>query len=93
MAHKKAGGSTSNLRDSQGQRLGIKLYGGQVATTGAIIVRQRGTRYIAGPNTKLSKDHTIFALKNGIVSFKPKKKIGYDGSTKKRTQVIVTPQK
>jgi len=90
MAHKKAGGSTSNLRDSQGQRLGVKLYGGQSARAGAIIVRQRGTRYMAGTNTKRSNDDTIFALSSGIVSFKKKLKKGYDGKLRERVEVNVT---
>ncbi len=92
MAHKKAGGSTSNLRDSRGQRLGVKLYGGQQATTGALIVRQRGTRYIPGVNTKRSKDDSIFALASGLVSFKHKKKRGYDGKLKPRVEVSVVAQ-
>jgi len=91
MAHKKAGGSTSNLRDSQGQRLGVKLYGGQFAQAGAIIVRQRGTRYFAGINTRRAKDDTIFALAGGLVSYKKKMKRGYDNALKKRVQVNVMP--
>src|SRR3989338_4067456 len=91
MAHKKAGGSSTNLRDSKGQRLGVKLYGGQVTKPGAIIVRQRGTRYFAGANTKTAKDHTIFSLSLGTVQFKQKMKRGYDGALKKRMQVNVVP--
>lgn len=79
MAHKKAGGSTRLGRDSQAQRLGIKLYGGERAKPGAIIVRQRGTPYRAGKNTKLGKDHTLFATANGIVKFAKKKIRKYDG--------------
>jgi len=90
MAHKKAGGSTSNLRDSQGQRLGVKLYSGEVARDGAIIVRQRGTRYMPGENTKRSKDDTIFATSNGIVSFKKKQRKGFDGKLRPRIEVNVT---
>lgn len=89
MAHKKAGGSTTNLRDSAGQRLGVKLYGGQFAQAGAIIVRQRGTRYFAGENAKRAKDDTIFAIAGGLVSYKQKMKRGYDGALKKRVQVNV----
>jgi large subunit ribosomal protein L27 len=89
MAHKKAGGSTTNLRDSKGQRLGVKLFGGQHAQAGAIIVRQRGTRYFAGANVKRSKDDTIFAIKEGFVQFKKKMKRGYDGALKKRVEVNV----
>ncbi len=73
MAHKKAGGSTRLGRDSNAQRLGIKLYGGQIAKPGDIIVRQRGTRYRSGLNTKVGKDDSIFATANGIVSFNKKK--------------------
>ncbi|MDP3995479.1 MAG: 50S ribosomal protein L27 [bacterium] len=89
MAHKKAGGSSSNLRDSKGQRLGVKLYGGEHAQAGAIIVRQRGTRYFAGANVKRSKDDTMFALKEGFVKFKKKMKRGYDGVLKQRVEVNV----
>lgn len=93
MAHKKAGGSTTNLRDSQGQRLGVKLSGGQYAQSGAIIVRQRGTRFFAGANTKRAKDDTIFALAGGFVVYKKKMKRGYDGALKNRVQVNVAPVK
>ncbi|MBI2637186.1 MAG: 50S ribosomal protein L27 [Parcubacteria group bacterium] len=89
MAHKKAGGSSTNLRDSRGQRLGVKLYGGEFARPGAIIVRQRGTRYFAGANTKRSKDDTIFAIREGFVAFKKKMKTGYDGNLKRRVEVNV----
>lgn len=67
MATKKAGGSTSNGRDSIGRRLGVKLYPGQQAKAGAIIVRQRGQKFRAGENVGMGKDHTIFAKQNGIV--------------------------
>lgn len=73
MAHKKAGGSTRLGRDSNAQRLGIKLYGGQKAKTGDIIVRQRGSRYRCGKNTMKGKDDTIFAVAEGIVKFTKKK--------------------
>jgi|TARA_B100001971_G_C18021406_1_gene447606 large subunit ribosomal protein L27 len=89
MAHKKAGGSTTNLRDSKGQRLGVKLFGGSHAKAGAIIVRQRGTRYFAGVNVKRSKDDTIFATRDGVVQFKKKMKRGYDGALKKRVEINV----
>ena len=77
------------MRDSKGQRLGVKLFGGEKTKPGAIIVRQRGTRYFAGKNVKRSKDDTIFALKEGLVEFKKKMKRGYDGALKKRVQVNV----
>lgn len=69
MAHKKAGGSSRNGRDSAGQRLGVKVYGGQQVLAGNIIIRQRGTEYHAGKNVGMGKDHTLFALINGEVKF------------------------
>jgi large subunit ribosomal protein L27 len=70
MAHKKAGGSTNNGRDSAGRRLGVKKYGGEAVLAGNIIIRQRGTKVRAGQNAGLGKDHTIFALIDGVVEFK-----------------------
>ncbi len=72
MAHKKAGGSTRNGRDSAGRRLGIKKFGGEVVIPGNIIVRQRGTKFHPGKNVSIGKDHTIFATQEGIVSFQKK---------------------
>ncbi|MBI37025.1 MAG: 50S ribosomal protein L27 [Alphaproteobacteria bacterium] len=69
MAHKKAGGSSRNGRDSAGRRLGVKKYGGEKVIPGNIIVRQRGTKFHPGDNVGIGKDHTIFALVNGQVSF------------------------
>ena len=69
MAHKKAGGSSRNGRDSAGRRLGVKLYGGQTAIPGNIIVRQRGTKFWPGEGVGMGKDHTIFATVNGAVTF------------------------
>ena len=69
MAHKKAGGSTRNGRDSESKRLGVKKYGGEQVVSGNIILRQRGTRYHAGVNVGLGKDHTIYATTEGIVEF------------------------
>ena len=69
MAHKKAGGSSRNGRDTAGRRLGVKRYGGQSVLAGNILIRQRGTKYAPGTNVGLGKDHTIFALINGIVKF------------------------
>jgi large subunit ribosomal protein L27 len=74
MAHKKAGGSTKNGRDSQSKRLGVKLFGGQKAVAGNIIVRQRGTEYYAGANVGMGTDHTLFAKANGEVKFEVKGK-------------------
>jgi len=69
MAHKKAGGSTRNGRESHSKRLGVKKFGGENVLAGNILVRQRGTEYHAGPNVGLGTDHTLFALKNGKVRF------------------------
>ena len=69
MAHKKAGGSSRNGRDSAGRRLGVKLYGGQAAISGNIIVRQRGTKFWPGEGVGMGKDHTIFATVDGAVKF------------------------
>ncbi|NBV75023.1 MAG: 50S ribosomal protein L27 [Methylococcaceae bacterium] len=72
MAHKKAGGSTRNGRDSNAQRLGVKRFGGQVVKAGNILVRQRGTRFHAGDNVGIGKDHTLFATADGRVVFEVK---------------------
>ncbi len=69
MAHKKAGGSSRNGRDSAGRRLGVKRFGDQLVNAGSIIIRQRGTKYKPGKNVGIGKDHTIFALVNGTVKF------------------------
>ena len=74
MAHKKGAGSSSNGRESHSKRLGVKIYGGQFAQSGAIIVRQRGTVHNPGLNVGIGKDHTLFALVDGIVEFKKKQK-------------------
>ena len=83
MAHKKAGGSSRNGRDSAGRRLGLKQYGGEIVVAGNIIARQRGTKWHAGPNVGMGKDHTLFALTNGRVEFRTK--------AKGRTYVSVVP--
>ncbi|MDW5376182.1 50S ribosomal protein L27 [Halomonas sp. HP20-15] len=72
MAHKKAAGSTRNGRDSESKRLGVKLFGGQVVAPGNIIVRQRGTRFHAGTGVGIGKDHTLFALDEGVIKFETK---------------------
>jgi large subunit ribosomal protein L27 len=72
MAHKKAGGSSRNGRDSAGQRLGVKRFGGETVRAGSILVRQRGTKWRVGHHVGLGKDHTIFALNDGIVTFQTK---------------------
>nr|WP_315196770.1 50S ribosomal protein L27 [uncultured Aquabacterium sp.] len=84
MAQKKGGGSTRNGRDSQPKMLGVKVYGGQVIPAGSIIVRQRGTRFHAGPNVGMGRDHSLVALVDGTVSFTVK------GSLNRKT-VVVTP--
>ncbi|MFC2114103.1 50S ribosomal protein L27 [Bacteroidota bacterium] len=73
MAHKKGAGSSSNGRESHSKRLGIKIFGGQVVKAGNIIVRQRGTKHHPGDNVGLGKDHTIFAVADGVVEFRKKK--------------------
>ncbi|MFV3074608.1 50S ribosomal protein L27 [Niveispirillum fermenti] len=70
MAHKKAGGSSRNGRDTAGRRLGVKRFGGESVLAGNILVRQRGTKFHAGPNVGIGKDHTLFALVDGNVEFK-----------------------
>ncbi|WP_375626635.1 50S ribosomal protein L27 [Bartonella sp. MU37NMGALS] len=72
MAHKKAGGSSRNGRDSESKRLGVKKFGGETVIAGNIIIRQRGTRWHPGNNVGIGKDHTLFALSNGKVSFQRK---------------------
>jgi large subunit ribosomal protein L27 len=69
MAHKKAGGSSRNGRDSAGRRLGVKRYGGEIVLAGNVLVRQRGTTYHPGPNVGMGRDHTLFALETGRVKF------------------------
>lgn len=83
MAHKKAGGSTRNGRDSQSKRLGVKRFGGQEVLAGNILIRQRGTRFHAGEGVGMGKDHTLFATSNGIVKFEVK-------GAQKRKYVSVT---
>jgi len=72
MAQKKGGGSTRNGRDSQPKMLGVKVFGGQVVPAGSIIVRQRGTKFHAGPNVGIGRDHTLFAKIDGVLEFKDK---------------------
>ncbi len=74
MAHKKAGSSTKNGRDSESKRLGVKKYGGEAVIAGNILIRQRGTRYYPGSNVGIGKDHTLFALTEGTVKFEKKEK-------------------
>jgi len=89
MAHKKAGGSSRNGRDSQSKRLGVKATGGQTINAGSIIIRQRGSKYWPGENVSIGKDHTIYALKTGAVHFTEKKRKKFDGNVYKRTFVNI----
>ena len=89
MAHRKAGGTAHNLRDSNPKYLGTKLYAGEKALAGNIIIRQRGTRIMAGANVGVGKDHTLFALKDGTVSFTNARKTNYDGTISHKKKVHV----
>ncbi|MCI0479512.1 50S ribosomal protein L27 [Candidatus Uhrbacteria bacterium] len=91
MAHKKAGGSTSYGRDSQGQRLGVKKYAGSFARTGNILVRQRGSKIRPGTNVRMGSDDTLFAVADGIVSFSERKVRRYTGAFKTVKFANVTP--
>jgi len=90
MAHKKAGGSAKNLRDSNPKYLGTKLYAGEKAQTGSVLVRQRGTKILPGKNVGLGRDHTLFAKTDGIVSFRNKRKKHFDGKTIIKKVIDVT---
>lgn len=89
MSHTKAGGSTKNGRDSAAKRLGVKLFGGQPINAGGIIVRQRGTKMIAGDGVAVGKDHTLYATRDGKVAFSQAKKSHFTGNRSKRTVVSV----
>ena len=89
MAHTKAGGSTQNNRDSGPKYLGIKLYAGEKAKPGSILIRQRGTKFTAGAGVRLGKDDTIYAIREGVVKFEVKRKTKFDGSKKHVNQVSV----
>ena len=89
MAHTKAGGSTQNNRDSQPKFLGIKLYAGEKAKSGVILVRQRGTKFIPGDGVRIGKDDTIYAVTEGTVKFESKRKIRFDGSRRNIHRVSV----
>jgi large subunit ribosomal protein L27 len=92
MAHKKAAGSAKNLRDSQPKYRGVKLFGGQKAVAGNIIIRQKGSKYECGQNTYLAADFTIHALMDGVVVFKKKNFRRFDGRTYLKTVVAVVPE-
>lgn len=89
MSKTKAGGSTKLGRDSQSKRLGVKVFGGQLVKAGQVIVRQRGTKFEAGINAGVGVDHTIFATKNGVVTFIKKPKQHFSGVRKLKTFVSV----
>jgi large subunit ribosomal protein L27 len=89
MAHKKAGGSTSLGRDSVSKRLGVKIFGGQKIVAGNIIIRQKGTRYLAGENVGEGNDRTLYAKKAGVVKFSQVNKTTFSGSKAKKTKVAV----
>lgn len=89
MSHVKAGGSSKNNRNNAGQRLGVKRFGGQVVRTGEVLVRQTGSTKVAGPGTFISRDFTIHAAHDGIVSFGKIRKSRFTGKTVPRTQVSV----
>lgn len=89
MAHRKAGGSAKNLRDSNPQYLGVKLTHGQKAQAGSIIIRQRGTKFLPGKNVGLGKDHTLFALKEGTVAMSEKRHKRFDNTTIRKKVVSV----
>jgi len=84
VAHKKAGGSSKNGRDSESKRLGVKRFGGEAVAAGNIIVRQRGTQYHAGANVRMGRDHTLYAASAGRVTF------GFKGAKNRRTVSVLT---
>lgn len=89
MAHRKAGGSAKNLQDSNPKYLGTKLYDGQKAKSGSVIVRQRGTKILPGENVAVGKDHTLFAKKDGIVKFTSARKTNFTGEIKRKKKVSI----
>ena len=91
MAHRKAGGSAKNLKDSNPNYLGVKKADGASVSTGQVIVRQRGTKIMAGDNVGVGKDHTLFALVDGKVSFKTKRKLSFNNNIDRRKIAHVTP--
>lgn len=89
MSHVKAGGTAKNLTDSKPKYLGVKVHDGQKAQNGSIIVRQRGSKILSGTGTKMGRDHTIYAIKDGVVKFTTKRKINYNGNTKRLRMATV----
>lgn len=92
MAHRKAGGTARNLRDSNPKYLGTKLYDGQAAQPGSIIIRQRGTKILAGTNVRVGKDHTLYADASGKIKFSTKRKVKFDGTVSNKKVVNVVTQ-
>lgn len=93
MAHRKAGGSAKNLTDSKPKYLGTKLYAGEKAQAGSVIIRQRGTKILPGKNVGTGRDHTLFALKDGIVKFGTKRKTNFNNKTVLKKIVHVVEKK
>lgn len=91
MAHTKSSGTTKNVRDSQPKYLGVKLFAGQLAQPGSILVRQRGTKILAGKSVRLGKDHTLYSTASGIVEFSKKRKTNFDGRRKTLPVVSIKP--
>ena len=89
MAHTQSGGTTKNVRDSQPKYLGVKLFDGQIAEPGSILVRQRGTKFLAGKNVSIGKDDTLYSTARGTVKFSTKRKINFDGRKKNLSVVSV----
>lgn len=89
MATKKAGGTAKNLRDSNPKYLGVKLYAGEKASAGAVIVRQRGTKVLPGTHVGVGKDHTLYALKAGVVKFSTVRKVNFNGKKSARPRVDI----
>ncbi|MBI5156104.1 50S ribosomal protein L27 [Candidatus Peregrinibacteria bacterium] len=93
MAHKKAGGTTTNGRDSRAKRRGVKRFGGQVVSAGEVLVRQKGSAFVAGKNTYIGRDWTIHASLPGVVGFSKAKRQNFNGNRTRGTFVHVTPSK
>jgi len=91
MAHTKSGGTTKNVRDSQPKYLGVKLYAGQIAQPGSILVRQRGTKILPGKNVRRGHDDTLYSTAFGVVKFSTKRKTNFDGKKKRLSVVSVEP--
>jgi len=89
MAHRKAGGTAKNLRDSNPKYLGTKLYAGEKAKAGSVIIRQRGSKILAGKNVGTGKDHTLFALKEGTVAYRSVRKTKFNGKDQRKKVVDV----